>query len=157
MHYTSLDLLNKVIKIVKRLRNIYEDIEKDENSSVSVKIISRVLIKEVDKNIQYYRDLIKEESRNEFEIINFVIYDKISFLLDEFSKREYKANVSSVKSCMIFSLNLEKDSYSLMINIQGRLVQDTEDTLTTIYKSLSDIISYKASYIAMLEKILKEN
>lgn len=157
MQYTSLDLLNKAINITRRRKKIYEEIERNENSNISVKIISKVLIKEVDRNIEFYNDLIKKTRLEEFENIDFIIYDKISFLVDEFNKKEYKADIKDVRTCINFAITLEKDIYSLIINIQGRLVQGTKDTFSQIYKNLSDVINHKISYIAMLEKILKEN
>ena len=157
MQYTSLDLLNKAINITRRRKKIYEEIERNENSNISVKIISKVLIKEVDRNIEFYNALIKRTSLDEFENIDFIIYDKISFLIDEFNNKEYKSEIKDVRTCIIFAITLEKDIYSLIINIQGRLVQGTKDTFSQIYKNLSDVINHKVSYIAMLEKILKEN
>jgi len=49
--------------------------------------MSTVLIKQMDKTIEYYEKLKKVISGMEFEEIDFVIYDKMSFLIDEFNRK----------------------------------------------------------------------
>lgn len=155
MGYNVIDILDKAINIAIRRKHQYEDIEKEKCNDQRIKIMSTVLIKEADKTIQYYEALKKEVSDRECEEIDFVIYDKISFLIDNFNKKIYDKKIENVRDYLKFLLELEKDVHSLFIDIQGRYVKNEDDVNTKTYKTLSDIINNKANHITTLEKILK--
>ena len=55
---------------------------------------------------------------------------------------------------MKFSLNLAKDTYSLFIDIQGRLVKNINDTSTKTYDILSKIINNIKKQIKTIEKTI---
>ena len=82
----------------------------------------------------------------------------MSFLVDEFSKKIYVTkidDINNIKEYLKFSLDLETDTQSLLIDIRGRFVKNTCDAQTKTYKILSDMINNKDSNIAVLQKILK--
>jgi hypothetical protein len=155
MGYNVIDLINKAINIAIRQKGIYEKIGREKSDIPSIKIISKVLIKEVDKNIKYNEILIIEIGDVDFEEIDFGIYDKMSFLINEFNEKIYVPEIDNVRGYLKFSLDLEKDIYSLLIEIQGRFVKNNRDVHTKTYKVLSDMINNKANHISTLEKILK--
>ena len=155
MGYNVADIINKAIKIALRRRTIYEKIGQEKYDILSIKIISTVLIKEVDRTIEYYEALLKEINDVEFEEIDFSIYDKMSFLINDFNKRIDIAEINNVREYLTFSLSLEKSLYSLLIDIQGRFVTNTSDIHTETYRILSDIIDNKTKHIAMIEKALE--
>lgn len=155
MAYNVIDLINKSIDMEERRKKLYQNIGKHQNEHSSIKIMSKVLIKNIDKTIKHYKDLNKELKNIELEEIDFWTYDKISFLINQYNKKEYEVSFDNVGDYIKFSLNLEKDMYSLLIDIQGRFVKDIKDTHTKTYKILSDIISNRAKHIEALEKILK--
>jgi hypothetical protein len=154
MGYNIIDIINKSINIAVRRKAEYEDIGKKCNKQ-SIKIMSVVLVKQLDKSIQYYEKLKKVTSGMEFEEIDFVIYDKISFLIDEFNRKVYKPDINNVRDYLKFFLDLEKDVYSLLVDVQGRFVKNTSDVSTKTYTILSHIINNEASHISTLEKMLK--
>ncbi|OAA90363.1 hypothetical protein [Clostridium ljungdahlii] len=154
MGYNIIDIINKSINIAVRRKVEYEDIGKKCNKQ-SIKIMSVVLMKQLDKNIEYYEKLKKVISGMEFEEIDFVIYDKISFLIDEFNRKVYKPDINNVRDYLKFFLGLEKDVYSLLVDVQGRFVKNTSDVSTKTYTILSHIINNKANHISTLEKMLK--
>lgn len=154
MGYNIIDIINKSINIAVRRKAEYEDIGKKCNKQ-SIKIMSVVLVKQLDKSIQYYEKLKKVTSGMEFEEIDFVIYDKMSFLIDEFNRKVYKPEINNVRDYLKFFLDLEKDLYSLLVDVQGRFVKDTSDVSTKTYTILSHIINNEASHISTLEKMLK--
>jgi len=155
MAYNVIDLINKSIDMEERRKKLYENIGKQQKEHSSIKIMSKVLIKNIDKTIKHYKDLNKELKNIELEEIDFWTYDKISFLINQYNKKEYEVSFDNVGDYIKFSLNLEKDMYSLLIDIQGRFVKDIKDTYTKTYEILSDIISSRAKHIETLEKILK--
>ena len=152
MGYNVADIIEKAINIAKKRKTLYKNIENKKDSILGIKIISRVLIKEVDRTIEYYEELLKEAGNMNSEDIDFSIYDKISFLINEFNGRINRVEINTVQDYLSFSLGMEKSLYSLLIDIQGRLVKTLNDTQTNTYKILSEIIKNKADHILRLEK-----
>lgn len=155
MAYNIIDILDKAIIVANKKKAIYEDIGKKKNDNQGVKILSKVLIKEVDRSIEYYESLKSKIWDNEFEEIDIGVYDKISFLINEFNRRLYIGDVNNSKEFLKFSLDLERDVKSLIIDIQGRFVKNTSDIYTETYRILSDVISNKSKHIETLEKTLR--
>ncbi len=153
MGYNVIDLINKSISISIKEKTMYENIGKEKCNIPSIKIMSKVLIQEVDKNIQYYESLKKELANLNFEEIDFGVYDKMSFLINEFNAKVYVTEVVNVRGYLKFSLDFQKDVYSLLIDLQGRSVKNSSDIDTKTYKILSDMISNKSKHINILEKI----
>ena len=74
--------------------------------------------------------------------------------LNTYNTRIIVIDINYVREYLEFSLGLEKAVYSLLMDIQGRLVKNTDDIHTKTYKILSDIIENKARHIEMLERML---
>ena len=155
MGYNVVDLINKSINIAIKKMAIYESIGKSKCDIPSIEIMSRVLAKEISKSIKYYEELKSEVSEENFEEIDFYIYDKMSFLIDEFNKKIHATEVNTIKEYLKFSLNLEKDATSLLMDVRGRFVINASDINTKTYKTLSDMILNKEKLITALEKIVK--
>ena len=155
MAYNIIDLIDKAIKLAVRRRKIYEKIEKEKCDIPSIEIMSKVLEREIDKTIKYYETLKNEVGIVEFDEIDFYIYDKMSFLIDEFNKKIYFAEINNIKEYLKFSLDLEKDTQSLLIDVQGRFVKNESDLNTKTYKILSKMIKNKDRNIEVLRKVLK--
>jgi len=94
MGYNVIDLIDKAIDIEVRRKIIFENIGQKKSDIPSIKIISKVMIKNVDKTIQYYETLKKEIGNDDLDEIDFVIYDKISFLINEFNKKKYVIKIT---------------------------------------------------------------
>lgn len=156
MGYNIVDLIDKAINITTSRKIIYENISKEKYVTPRIKIMSMVFIKEADKMILYYEDLKKEVANHNPEDINLGIYDKMSFLINEFNKKVYVTKTSTVREYLKFSLDLEKDTFSLLLDLQGRFVKDEDDIHTKTYKILSCIIQNKAKQVTMLETVLKK-
>ena len=156
MGYNAIDLLDKSIFIANKRKEIYTKIGEKNTSNTALLLISKVLVKNVEKSIQYYKKLKNEISEDILEDIEFTAYDKISFLINEFNKKLLVPDISDVKELLGFSLEFEKLLYALFIDIQGRLVQKEEDTDSTTYKLLSNIIRRKEKQLESLEKAIKD-
>lgn len=155
MGYNVIDLINKAINISIKKKSIYKQIGQQKSDILSIKIVITTLIKQIDKTIQYYETLKEEIEDETFEEIDFGIYDKISFLINEFNITVSEPRINNARNFLEFSLDLEKRTYALFIDIQGRFVKNTSDTHTKTYIILSNIISNKAEFIATLEKLIK--
>jgi uncharacterized protein YwqG len=132
-------------------KRLYLEISQQNNQSPSVKILSKVLADNVDKTLFYYEKQKKEVNDEDIEKIDFVIYDKISFLISQFNLRIHTANITSATELLSFSLNLESEILALFLDIQGRLVKNEADTNSATYIILSDMIKVKTSLIHDLE------
>ena len=155
MGYNVTDVINKAIKIAIRKKDIYESVGQNKCDITSIKIMSKVLTKEIDRTIKYYEELKNEVSEEKIEEIDFYIYDKMSFLIDEFNKKIYLTEINNNKEYLKFSLDLEKNGRALLIDVQGRFVKRTSDVDTKTYKILSEMITNKDKLISTLEKFLK--
>lgn len=153
--YNIIDLINKTIKIANKRKTIYENIGQKKCDIPSIEIISKVLVKEEDITIQYFEMLIKEVDETGFEEINCLIYDKISFLINEFNQRLCMPEIKDVREYMKFSLALEKDLHFLLIEIQGKFVTNADDIHTKTYTILSDMINNINRHIIALEKTIR--
>lgn len=158
MGYNVIDVIDKAINIENKEKSKYKNIGKQKGDVQSIKIMSTVFVKQADKTIEYYKTLKKELKGLKFEDIDFDVYDRMSFLVNEFNKKKYSKEINGiedVKDYLKFSLNLEKDIYSLFVDIKGRFVKNTSDVNTKTYEILSDIVDNKANSISMLEKALQ--
>ncbi|MBC8060787.1 MAG: hypothetical protein H7Y18_08985 [Clostridiaceae bacterium] len=155
MGYSVIDLINKAINIEVKRKIIYEKIGREKFDIQSIKIMSKVLIKDIDRTIQYYETIKVQVGDIEFEEIDFWIYDKMSFLIDEFNKKICDVDINDVREFLKYSYGLEKDICSLIIDVQGRFVKNTSDTLTNTYRILSHMIDIRTKHIATLEVTLR--
>jgi wyosine [tRNA(Phe)-imidazoG37] synthetase (radical SAM superfamily) len=155
MGYNVIDLINKAIDISIRKKAIYEHIGQRKCDIPSMEMVSTILIKQINNTIRYYETLKKKAEDKAFEEIDISIYDRISFLINEFNKKMHEPQINNIRDFLEFSLISEKDTYSLFIDIQGRFVKNTSDIHTETYNILSDMINNKVEFITTLEKIIK--
>jgi len=149
--YNIIDILNKAISIACTRRDIYTEISKQPNQPPVIKILSNVLANNAIKTLVYYDKLKKETNEALIETIDFDIYDKISFLISQFNLRMHSTDAKTPKEFICFSINYEKEILTLFLDIQGRLVKDTNDTTCSTYMILSDMIQSKTKLISDLE------
>jgi hypothetical protein len=149
--YNIIDIIDKAIAIAYKRKDLYTEISNQSCQPPAVKILSKVLANTVDKTLLYYESLKKEVNNSDVEKIDFSIYDKISFLIGQFNLRIHTFQATTPKEFLNFSLNFEREILSLFLDIQGRLVKKTDDTTSTTYVILSDMIKAKASLIDDLE------
>lgn len=156
MGYNVMDLIDKAIAIAIKKKTLYENIDKDNKNFPPINIMSKVFISRNDKTIIYYKELKNKIGHENLEDIDFQIYDKMSFLINEFNRRTYSAKIHNIKDYLKFSLGLEKDMLSLLLDIKGRFVVGKDDINTTTYRLLSEIIDNKSNQIKMIEDILSK-
>ncbi|MBE6071983.1 MAG: hypothetical protein E7208_08505 [Clostridium butyricum] len=157
--YNAIDLIDKCIDIENNKRKIFERFIDDRDSSVKLKIIAKVFLKNGDRIINYYNQLKNRVKNSELEEIDFRTYDKISFLINEYNLRIRSMNLDkiSVREYLEILLELAKDKYSLFVDIQGRLYNNTTNNQGKTYELLSKIIEYTEYQVKIIEKTITKN
>lgn len=154
MGYNIVDIIDKAIKVAKKRKILITSVGEKSNTP-SIKVMSKVLVKESNKTIKYYEELKKEISDIELEEIDFYKYDKMSFLIDDYNKRLIEVEVKNTREYLRNLLQAEKDVYAVFVDVRGRFVNKASDTETKTYKILSKIIDNKYKNIKELEKVIK--
>lgn len=155
MAYNVLDLLDKAINIAEKRKELYTTAISNASKNSSLYILINVLIKNADRTIEYFKKLKLEKDNLTGEEIDFDIYDKISFLINEFNQKLFIPKNLNIKILLESSLDIEKNVLALYIDIQGRLVKKKEDTETNVYKLLSKIIRQKEKKVRELQTFIK--
>lgn len=151
MGYSIIDIIDKSVAIANKRKELYTEISVQNNLLPSIKILSKVLANNVNKTLLYYQKLKKEVNNDETEKIDFAIYDKISFLINQFNLRAYSTDATTPKEFLDFSLHFEKEILALFLDIQGRLITHASDTTSKAYIILTDMIKIKTNLIHDLE------
>ncbi|MBL4931003.1 hypothetical protein [Clostridium paridis] len=155
MAYNVIDLIDKAIVIDKRRIKMYENIANENADVPSIRVISKVLIKQVKKTIEYYEAIKEEAKKLELDEIDFYVYDKIAFIINEFSKKLDMPEIHNVNEFLVSSLNLNRDLKALFIDVQGRFVKNEKDVKSETYRILSLAIKNKEKQIKALEELIK--
>lgn len=150
--YSIIDIIDKATAIANKRKDLYAEISKQNNIPPSVRIISKVFSDNVDKTFVYYEKLKQEVNDDEVKKIDFSIYDKISFLISQFNSRVYTTDATTPKEFLSFSLYFEKEILALFLDIQGRLVKNSNDTSSKTYIILSSMIKTKTKLVDDLER-----
>ena len=154
MGYSVVDIIDKAINIQNRRKTIIKSVMAEDKAIPAMVLISKVLCHQIDEIIKYYYELQDELRDTEFEEIDIITYDKMYFLINEFNNIIYNQDIKNGKDYLKFSLNLAKDTYSLFMDIQGRLVHNIKDTNTKTYEILSKIINNIVKQIRTIEKMI---
>lgn len=153
--YNIVDLIDKAIKIAQKRKKLYIDISKSHND-FNIRIISNIIIKNLDRNVSFYIKL-KEDTSDLSEKIDFITYDKISFLINQFERSLINPQITNGRELLEFSLDLEEKLFALFVDIQGRIVRDKKDTESNAYKIISKVIKSKQDYVNELRDFIKIN
>lgn len=151
MGYSIIDIIDKSVAIANKRKELYTEISVQNNLLPSIKILSKVLADNVNKTLLYYQRLKEEVNNDDTEKIDFAIYDKISFLINQFNLRVYSTDATTPKEFLCFSVYFEKEILALFLDIQGRLITHASDTTSKTYIILTDMIKIKTNLIHDLE------
>ncbi|WP_026888089.1 hypothetical protein [Clostridium beijerinckii] len=156
MNYTIYDLIERLVDIEKNALEIYEKIERDakERNSKNIEIITRVIKKEESRHIKYYEELKEKFNYELNETIDFYLYDKVVKLLYEFKSQIRFPYISSAQDLIKYSLEFEKNSIGLLLDVQGRLLGNLNDVNNSVYKIISKIIEEEKKHEKMFSDLL---
>lgn len=156
MGYTIIDIIDKLIMIKMKTREIYLNISHMNREDKAFNLVAIALTKVQEKHIEYYEGL-KGKIGKYIKGIDFLIYDKISFLIDEYKNRVdiLEVNPKNMEEILNLALDFEKKNSALIIDIQGRLVKKEVDVQTKTHSILSEMIKKEQKYLDDLKNIIE--
>lgn len=156
MGYTIIDIIDKLIMIKMNTRQIYSSISYTNREDKAFNLVAIALMKVQEKHIKYYEEL-KSKIGKDIKEIDFLIYDKISFLIDEYKNRVDILEVTpkNMEEILRLALDFENKNSALIIDIQGRLVRKEVDMQTKTYSILSEMIRKEQKYLNDLKNIIQ--
>ena len=149
--YDIRDVLRKGIIITEKKKNEYAKLLEN-SGDIRMRLLIGVFIREFEKDIVYYNKLVANITDSIAEGIDFGVFDKISSLVNQFSRLIMPINISDRKELVAYVLEQEKATYALLVDIQGRMVTNGNPA-TIAYYVLLEIIDAKRSFIEELEKM----
>ena len=83
--YDIRDILRKVINIATKIKGEYKKLQEN-SGDMRMRILIGVFIRSLDKDISYYEKLIDNLTDSIAETIDFDVFDKISSLVNQFTR-----------------------------------------------------------------------
>lgn len=164
MGYNIIDIVNKCIIIEENKRKIFKKIiNEDSLNLIKSKLIRlrlivlvKTFLKDIDRVIDYYEELKNRINISSIEEIDFRTYDKIAFLMNEYDNKIKYMDLDEIspKEYVDITLDLTKDKYALLIDIQGRLYNNTNDNKSSTYEVLTNLINHTDNHIKVIENIV---
>jgi len=149
--YDIRDILRKAIDITNKKKNEYKKLQEN-SGDVRMRILVGVFIRTAQKDIDYYQRLIENITDVIAESIDFGVFDKVSNLVNQFSRTITVIDIKERKELVTYALMQEKATYALLVDIQGRMV--TGNTASSIaYYVLLELIDEKRKFIEELEQM----
>jgi len=103
-----------------------------------------------DKPIPFTLTILSEDIE-----IDFDIYDKAYSLMNEFKKRIFTPQISSVPELLMFAYEFEKSNTALLLDIRGRMVRDSKDSVNFNYLTITEIILEEQKHSNAIAMFLK--
>lgn len=152
--YDIRDVLKKGVEITNKRKQIFENARNDQ-SDIRIRMVLNVLIKSTQNDITHYESLIEGITNDVAEDLDFAFYDKISSLVNQFSRTIIGPETSDRKELIKFAIEQEHAVYALILDIQGRMVMDNESYDNQAYNVLREVIEEKRKLISQLENMYK--
>ena len=109
MGYKIVDVIDKAVNIDEKILVLINKVEESDKFDTKIEIMSKVLKKQFVSKIQGYKEIRKEAEMINMDDIDFFVYDKMSFLINEFNKQENKLDIKDIKSYVNSLIDIEKD------------------------------------------------
>ena len=164
MGYNIIDIVNKCIIIEENKRNIFKKIINEDSLNLikselirlRLIVLVKTFLKDIDRVIDYYEELKNRINISSIEEIDFRTYDKIAFLMNEYDNKIKYMDLDEIspKEYVDITLDLTKDKYALLIDIQGRLYNNTNDNKSSTYEVLTNLINHTDNHIKVIENIV---
>ena len=164
MGYNIIDIVNKCIIIEENKRKIFKKIINEDSLNLikselirlSLIVLVKTFLKDIDRVIDYYEELKNRINISSIEEIDFRTYDKIAFLMNEYDNKIKYMDLDEIspKEYVDITLDLTKDKYALLIDIQGRLYNNTNDNKSSTYEVLTNLINHTDNHIKVIENIV---
>lgn len=154
MSYRISDIIEKLINIEEDSVELYNKLESINKTSLpAVSLVSKVLAKEEERHVLYYKELLKNVKEKNNAEIDFFLYDKAAKQLFEFRSRTAAPQLNNVSDLIKFAIESEKSNIALVLDIQGKLVEKLDDVSKDIYEVLTLIIKEEQQHEAKLKNL----
>ncbi len=151
--YDIRDILRKGIDITEKRKQQFKQLQEN-SGDIRMRILIGVFIKEINRDITYYQRLTESITDVLAETIDFGVFDKISSLVNQFSRTILPLSITDRRELVRFVIDQEKATYALLVDIQGRMVVSSS-TVSIAYYVLLEIIDEKRQYIEELERMIQ--
>ncbi len=151
--YDIRDILRKGLDITEKRKQQFRQLQEN-SGDIRMRILIGVFIKEINRDITYYQRLTESISDVLAETIDFGVFDKISSLVNQFSRTILPLSITDRRELVRFVIDQEKATYALLVDIQGRMVVSSS-TVSIAYYVLLEIIDEKRQYIEELERMIQ--
>ncbi len=151
--YDIRDILRKGLDITEKRKQQFRQLQEN-SGDIRMRILIGVFIKEINRDITYYQRLTESISDVLAETIDFGVFDKISSLVNQFSRTILPLSITDRRELVRFVIDQEKATYALLVGIQGRMVVSSS-TVSIAYYVLLEIIDEKRQYIEELERMIQ--
>lgn len=148
--YDIRDVLRKAIAVSSKRKEVYLSVL-EKNEDIKVQTLVRVLIQQIDRDIRGYEKMIEGLTDQQVEVIPFDVYDTISSLINQFMRKLVTQEFDGLKDFLKYAIDHEKAILALLLDIQGRLAQNTPITTSVAYHVLSEMILVKKRTIKNIE------
>lgn len=150
--YDIRDILNKGIMINEKKKAAYFKLQEN-SGDIRMRTLVGVFIRELDKEMAYINRMKENITDQMAEAIEFSAFDKVSSLVNQFSRTIVPIKIKDRKELLHHVLEQEKAMYALLIDIQGRLVT-TASPMSVAYYVLLELIEEKRRYIEELKRMV---
>ncbi|MBM7562534.1 hypothetical protein [Fusibacter tunisiensis] len=152
--YDIRDVLQRGIEIAAKRKTLYEKAKENE-PDLRNQMIYNMMIRALERDETYYKQIMLSISDAMAEAIDFGIYDKISSLVNQFMRTLIPPSSHDRKEIVGYIIEQEKSIYALAIDIQGRMVTDDLTSMTIAYYVMTEIIEDKKQLIDKFEQLVR--
>lgn len=149
-------LIQKAVLIANKRKEIYQNLSESINE-ISMRFVMSVLISQVEKDVNFYLDVIESISDDFSEELGEETYRYVEESINEFSNIYDEISLSGLEELFKFALDIEGKLLDLFVNIQSRLIKNNKLSQTQTYLILSNVIRNKESNIKDLKYLMMEN
>lgn len=149
--YDIRDVLRKGVAVTEKKRQEYLKLQEN-IGDLRMRILIGVFIKEINRDISNINRLIDSITDSIAESIEFDVFDKISSLVNQFTRTIAPIDIKERKPLVRYILEQEKATYALLVDIQGRMVT-SRSSVSIAYYVLLELIDDKRAYIEELSKM----
>ena len=149
--YDIRDILSKGIMINEKKKEKYLKLQEN-SGDIRIRTLLGVFIRESVKEIAYINRMKENITDQMAEAIDFSVFDKVSSLVNQFSRTIVPVRITDRKVLLNHVLEQEKATYALLIDIQGRLVT-SPSPMSVDYYALLELIEEKSRYIEELKRM----
>ena len=150
MLYTIIDILDKIIGVEEKGREIYLQLAEESKDNVKLASVARILALEEQRHIEIYTNM-KKKYQDAAPSIEFDVYDRVSKLIIDFFKTSYKLDSQNVNELLKAALSFENENLALIIAIRDFVGANGINGENTVYEILSSIIDEEQKHVSNLE------